>query len=158
MSDVFHLHQIAGDYIVYDLPEIRVKLTPLTMRGRGNLGSVFVNTVKSPVDNVLLLKGKLPEEAYQKALENAVKQQQYWPPAIDSVEALNIMAGSYALQESLLAEMLRKFQPEDCERLAKELMETLTPTEYAKIGGFGWTGRRPDEPDFMNPSAASSGT
>ena len=151
MSDVFHLHQIAGDFIEINLDGKTLKITPLTMRGRGAIGSVFCSQVQSPIASVMELKSILPEESYKVALESAVKRQQYWPPAIDSQEALEVMAANLTMQTALLAEMLRKYHPADCEQLAIELMDSNTPIEYARIGAYGWTARRPDEPDFRKP-------
>lgn len=151
MSDVFHLHHIAGDFITFEHRGSVLKLTPLTMRGRANIQTAFVNTVQNPVEKLMAIKSKIPAEHYAQAMDQAIKQAQYWPPAIDSPEALNIIASDHRLQASILVEMLRKYQPDRCEPLADELMEDLTPQLYAAIGGYGWTCRRPNEPDFPNP-------
>jgi hypothetical protein len=151
MSQVFHLHHLAGDFITIEHRGTVLKLTPLTMRGRANIQAAFVNSVPGPVEKVAAMKSKVSPEQYAAAMEHALKQAQYWPPAIDSPEALNVIASEHHLQACILAEMLRKHQPDTCQALAEELMDDLTPQAYAAIGGYGWTCRRPNEPDFQNP-------
>ena len=151
MSDVFHIHQIAGDCIEFERDGRKVRLCPLTMRGRGNLGTRFMNIAKSPIELVKQLKPDLSDEAYKSAFETALKQQQYWPPAIDSTEALTFMAGNTDMQTAILTEMLRKCHADNCDALAEWLMDVLTPMEYAESESFGWTGRRANEPDFITP-------
>lgn len=158
MSDVFHLHQICGDAIEFTREGRTVKLAPLTMRGRGNLGIKFLTIAKSPLERLKAVKPEMSEESYKAAFEVALKQQQYWPPAIDSAEALTFMAGNMEMQQAILAEMLRKHQPDNAEGLAEWLMDVLTPVEYAEIGAFGWTARRATEPDFTTPPAMTTET
>lgn len=151
MSDVFHIHQIAGDFIEFTRDGRTVKLAPLTMKGRANLGIKFLSVAKSPIEKVKALKPDLSEDAYKQAFDSAVRAQQYWPPAIDSSEALTFMAANVDMQTALLVEMLRKHQPDECTNLAEWLMDTLTPIEYAEIGAYGWTAKRATEPDFLKP-------
>lgn len=155
MPAVFHLNELGDDFIEVESGGAIFKLSPLTIGGRSRIQATVRKVADDPMDLAnIASRGQAPAVVAE-IFKVAIRQRAYFPPAIDSEDGVALILRSIDLQVAVVAEMLRKFQPDTTTAQAAAIVDVMDPLRFADLATYAWTGKRPGDP---NPTPADQAT
>lgn len=144
---VFQLHQLGDDAVEMDINGKLYTFTMVSLGGRSRMETVLRRVVPNPIDIAKEACSGQPHEVARVLMDKAFHQRSFWPPAIESDEGVDWVMKSFDLQIAMLREMLRLHHPDLSLDEARSVGESIGIETFAALMRFGWTGKRPDDPD-----------